>query len=261
MSSEYRFLRFESVGISTLIFLFLGVFPLFFTSFINLMSKDITVAFTAIAGAFLISLPLGYIEHQWVVNVYRSPNKIRTIHKMLDDLILQIQDSHAKGKDEKHIFFQKFNTKSKVSFLSILIDLIIFFNDGRLDKSVFNRLSDRWSHFYARRAVGRWAPIISLILSITIVLFGLLLNWQMDLYWQNLLACIVIWAVIIIISVRIVDSYSEKLWLEINHLEAVILVSRYDEIKSVLEKVVKYFMEHPEYLDPGGSYGFSLYKL
>lgn len=257
--AEYRFLRFEIVGLSTIIFLLLGIWPMLESAFVSSLLGNLEASLAIIAGFFLLSLPLGYFEHQWVVNVYRSEEAGRTVHKILKDIVLETQKSY-KTKKEKP-FFSKFDDVEEISFLAALLDLSIYSKKSLVDTPIFTRLSDRWSHFYARRAVGRLAPIVSAALLVMGLIVGQLLSWPLVFKWPNIVGSISIWVSVFVFCFFVIDSYSRKLQLEIGYLESAIVLSNKDEIKKIVSEIVNSLIENPEYIKQVTYYGRAIWRL
>ena len=258
-SVEYRFLRFEIVGLATIIFLLIGIWPMLESTFLSSLLKDFEASLAIIAGLFLLSLPLGYCEHQWVVNVYRSEEAIRTIHRILKDMVLKAQESYETEKEKP--FFANLNELEESSFLTALLDLSIYSKNSPIDTTIFSRLSDRWSHFYARRAVGRLAPIISVTLFIVVLIIGQFLSWPLVFQWPNIASSVLIWALIFAFCLCVIDSYSKKLQLEIGYLESAIVLAHEDEIKKLVSRIVRLMIENPEYIKQVVYYGTAIWRL
>jgi len=236
--------------------------PLLDFGIISSTLNNISTLLSVVGGLFLFSIPLGYWEHQLVVNVYRSEKKPRLAHLYVRDMILEAQKSiKTKNKD---IFFESFNDRGRNSFLTALVDMCIFSRNSFSDVGIYGRLSDRWSHFYARRAVGRYAPIVSIVLwAVSLVAaylyFGAL---PFQFGWQNFLASAIVWIVIFAVSICIIDSYSGKIWAEISFLEGAIVLAKKKENSEMIRNVVENVYEHPEYIEQAEkSYGVSLYKM
>jgi len=105
MSTRYRFLRFESVGITIILFVILGLLPFYWSNeLFSSLGMNIESGVAVIGAIFLLSLPVGYISHQVVVNEYRSEKKKRIMQEILDNLIIDIQNSYN-IPDDKTIFF------------------------------------------------------------------------------------------------------------------------------------------------------------
>jgi hypothetical protein len=262
MSAEYRFLRFEIVGLATIIFVLAATLPLLDLKIVSSTMTNIGTFLSIVAGLFLFSIPLGYWEHQLVVNVYRSEKKPRAAHLYVRDMVLEVQKTIKNKK--KDIFFESFSDRAKNSFLTALVDMCIFSRNSFSDTSIHGRLSDRWSHFYARRAVGRYAPIVAVILWVFTLLVGHLYSWPLPyaFEWQNFLVSLIVWIAIFGISIRIIDSYSGKIWAEISFLESAVVLARKKENVEMIKNVVENVYEHPEYIEQAEkSYGLSLYEM
>lgn len=259
MSAEYRFLRFEIVGLAAIIFLLLGIWPMLDSAFLSSLLENLEASLAIVAGLFLLSLPLGYCAHQWVVNVYRSENATRTVHNVLKDMVLEAQKSYETEKEKP--FFSSLNASEENSFLTALLDLCIYSKNSPLDTAIFTRLSDRWSHFYARRAVGRLAPIFSVILFIVVLIIGHFLSWPLVFQWPNALGSLLIWVLIFVFCLLVIDSYSKKIQLEIGYLETTGVLANKDEIEKIVSKIVSLMIEHPKYIKQMASYGTAIWRL
>jgi len=229
------------------------------TTFLSSLLKDFEASLAIIAGLFLLSLPLGYCEHQWVVNVYRSEKAIRAVHKILKDMVSKAQESYKTEKEKP--FFANFNALEENSFLTALLDLSIYLKDSPTDTTILSRLSDRWSHFYARRAVGRLAPIISVAIFVAVLIIGQFLSWPLVFQWPNIAGSFLIWVLIFAFCLCVIDSYSKKLQLEIGYLESAIVLANEDEIKKLVSRIVSSIIENPEYIKQVIYYGTAIWKL
>ena len=259
MSVEYRFLRFEVVGIATITFLTIGVIPLLDTTSVLSWVSDADAALAVVAGLFLLSLPLGYGEHQLVVNVYRSHKIKRAVFDILEDMVLEAEkscDISTRGP-----FFESFDELRKNSFLTSLLDLCVYSKETATHQDIFVRLSDRWSHFYARRAVGRYAPVISVVLWILVTAIGYVCSWPIIFQLPNFVISIVWWVLVFLLCIYLIDSYAKKIWLEISFLESSIVLANRDKISPIITEIVSSMIEHPEYIEKGESYGTAIYKL
>ena len=229
------------------------------STFVSSLLEDLEASLAVVAGLFLLSLPLGYCEHQWVVNVYRSEKAIRTVHKILKDMVLKVQESYETEKEKP--FFTKLNDLEENSFLTALLDLSIYSKSAPIDTTVFTRLSDRWSHFYARRAVGRLAPIVSVTLFAVGLIVGQFLSWPFVFQWPNFLGSLLIWVLIFVFCLCVIDSYSKKLQLEIGYLESAVVLANEDEIKKRVSEIVSLMIENPEYIKQVAYYGTAIWRL
>ena len=228
-------------------------------TFISSFLENMEASLAIIAGLFLLSLPLGYCEHQWVVNVYRSEKAIRTVHNILKDMVLEAQESYKTEKEKP--FFKKLNDLEENSFLTALLGLSVYSKNSPIDTTIFTRLSDRWSHFYARRAVGRLAPIVSITLYIIFLIVGYFLSWPLVFQLPNILFSLLIWLLIFIFCLCVIDSYSKKIQLEIGYLESAIVLVNEDEIKKTVAKIVELMIENPEYIKQVIYYGTAIWRL
>jgi len=258
MSAEYRFLRFEVVGIATIVFLSLGMIPFLSASWVSSWISDADAALAVVAGLFLFSLPLGYWEHQLVVDVYRSPKENRRVYGILEKFVLSTQESI---KTATKPFFEKFDSISKNAFLTTLLDLCIYSNKAQVDPNIFNRLGDRWSHFYARRAVGRYAPFISIGLWGLALFLGYLFSWPLVYQLSSFVLSAVLWVTIFVLSHYVINRYAEKIWEEISFLEFSVVLANREKIEPIIQRVVSYLIEHPEYIERKESYGVALLKF
>lgn len=259
MSSEYRFLRFEVVGIATIVFLFIGIAPLVDRNWVATNFANTETSLAVVAALFLISLPLGYWEHQLVVNVYRSHKKERRVFKILEANVLEIEKTHT--TQTKKPFFGTLDEKMKNALLTSLLDVYVYANSS-ISSEIFGRLSDRWSHFYARRAIGRYAPIISLLFWVVAVILGYLLGWPLIFQIENFAMSIVWWVVIFILCIILIDLYAQKLWEEMCFLEeSIVLADRGGKAGKAVEAIISSMMEHPDYYAKNDSYGGAIFKI
>jgi len=259
MSAEYRFLRFEVVGIATIMFLVVGILLMMDRSFLLSLVSDTDVTLAIVAALFLVSLPIGYAEHQIVVNVYRSHKIDRAIFRILRDMVTEVEESCDIKK--KASFFKSMDDLQKNSFLTSLLDLCIYNKDSSVDPNIFVRLSDRWSHFYARRAIGRYAPIFSGGLWIIVMILGRIFSWPIVFEASNLAISVVWWIAIFMLCNRFMDTYANKIMLEISFLETSIVLANKEQTKKNVKEIVCYLIEHPEYIDKSESYGGAIYRL
>jgi hypothetical protein len=258
MSSEYRFLRFEVVGIATIIFLLVGIAPLIDKDWLTTNFANTETSIAAVGALFLISLPLGYWEHQLVVNVYRSHKKERRVFKILKDIVLEIEKKQSTSA--KKPFFESLDEKMKNAFLTSLLDIYVYANPS-VSPEIFGRLSDRWSHFYARRAVGVYAPIISLLFWIVAVILGFLTKLPLIFQLDRFAVSIAWWVVIFILSKVLIDLYAQKLWEEISFLEESIVLANRKKAEESATAIISSMMEYPAYHQKDDSYGRAIFKI
>jgi hypothetical protein len=262
MSAEYRFLRFEIVGIATIVFLVIGILPLLNSASLTSWISDADTAIAVVASLFILSLPLGYAEHQIVVNVNRSHKAARAVFKILEATVLKAQEDFVRAHSStQRQFFMSFDDKQKNAFLTSLLDLYVYSKESIADPNIFNRLSERWSHFYARRAVGKYAPIFSIILWILIVILGYAFSWPIIFQLPNFVMSLIWWGVIFVLCIRLIDTYAQKIWFEISFLETSIVLANREKIEPIIVKIVSSMIEHPEYIERGTSYGAAFYRL
>lgn len=234
------------MGLATTIFTAIALLPMLDKSILSAGLRDLNVSIGIVAGMFLASLPLGYWEHQLVVNAYRSERKNRVAFRILKDFVLEIQ---SKKVPKNGPFFNLFDNKSENSFLTSLLDACIYSKKSSVDKDIFERLSDRWSHFYARKAVGIYAPIFGFLLWIAILVFGLLFGLPVVYQVQNFAIAFFAWGVIFSLNFRFINSYAKKIWLEISHLETIILLIEKEKVIPSISKAVNLIIKHPEYVE------------
>jgi hypothetical protein len=228
LADEYRFLRFESVGITTIIFLICGFLPLIPDSVFNSIKLDLSSTAAIIGAIFLLSLPLGYLSHQFVVNKYRSENKPRIIHKFLEKRI----------KDIDNNFFSNWLPIEKISFLTSLLDLSIYNSKNNTDKEIHDRISSLWSHFYARKAVGKYSPTIGIIIQGILIFSSVILGINLALGINRLIISALIWAFIFIVGIFLIDPYSKKIWNELNYLEIELILYEYNQVYGILTNII-----------------------
>jgi hypothetical protein len=246
MPSEYKFLRFEIVGLFSVIFFLIGILPLIRIELIANTLSALSTSLSILASLLLLSLPLGYWEHQFIVNKYRSEKRNRPAMLFLQEMILtpKIPENGKKGK----AFYNTLSTRKKSALLASLLDLCVYSNASGVSDSIYERLADRWSHFYARKAVGVLAPIIGIILFIIGLIVGTAI-WPnaFSFDWQRIIVSIIIWVVIFAISFYLIDRYSFKIWEEVCFLESEIVLSKKEENRLLVEDVIERVAEHPEF--------------
>lgn len=264
MSAEFRFLRFEIVGIATIAFLVIGILLMLESSVIVSFVEDMNGSLAVIAALFIISLPLGYGQHQLVVNVYRSHEKKRAVFDLLEDMVEEAERSIGQKEEiGQNSLIQQLNanSKRKNSFLNAILDVCLYANQSLVNPGVHERISNRWSFFYARRAVGKYAPVFSLGLWIILLLTGFFASWPFRFQLENFAMAALWWIVVFGLIGRKIDSYSEKLWFEISYLETSVILASKDKIQGVVSNIVEEMIKHPEYFEKGESYGMAFYKM
>jgi len=243
MSTEYRFLRFESAGIATILFLLISLLPIYQNDLFVFITSDLNAIIGSVAAFFLLSLPVGYIEHQLVVNKYRSHKKPRIIHDILEKIIIDYENDHPDENLPK--VFSNLNKKEFISFSTELLEILLHHKENVTNESISERLSSLWSHFYARKAVGIYAPFITLILYIAIIVMGKLSIIPMNLNQNNVIGGLFIVFIFILIGILLIDPYTSKLWAEINYLEAELMLFNFKIFSPKIRGVIYYFMQHP----------------
>jgi hypothetical protein len=247
MTEEYRFLRFEIVGITTILYTLLILLPLIFTGLKDFLAKDMSAALAFVGSLFVFSIPIGYIMHQLVVNKYRSEKKPTEIFSILDKyvnkIIRDIKEEKQKEKIKKS--YDDLDARQKNSFLTALLDVILHMKQDEYG-DVYDRIEVRWSHFYARKSVGKYAPLAAIPFGI---LSALILSYTTK--WiifepQKLVISVIfsafIWLVLFIFSLFFIDSYSKKIMLEIEYLEKIVFISKKKEADELTTNVLsEYF--------------------
>jgi hypothetical protein len=233
MAADYGFLRFEIVGLSTVIFLSIGILPLVRIGLIAHSLTNVTAALSVLASLLLLSMPIGYWEHQLIVNHYRSENKNRPALLILRDIVSKNPDS-VEAK-----FLGQLSTKKQNALLTSLIELCIFSEKTEVSENIYERLGDRWSHFYARKGVGILAPVSGLILFLLALAVGLTFVPSIFLLdWQTILVSTAVWLFIFAFDIAVINPYSEKIWEEICFLESEIILSKKEETKKLVENTI-----------------------
>jgi len=234
------------------------------SSVIDLFLKDMDSSLAVIAALFLFSLPLGYGQHQLVVNIYRSHEKKRAVFEALEDMVEEAEQSVGKKAEIRQAsLVQRLNqdARRKNSFLTALLDICFYVDKPLVDPGVHERISNRWSFFYARRAVGRYAPIFSTGLWVILLIIGYFASWPLIYQLPNFAAAILWWIVVFGLIGRKIDSYAEKLWFEISYLETSVVLANKEKAQGIISKIVEEMIRHPEYFEKGESYGLAFYKM
>jgi hypothetical protein len=241
--SEYRFLRFEIVGLATLAFYVVITLPVAF-ALLRANLRDLGTSFAVISGLFLLSVPLGYWEHQLVVNVYRSAKRKNNAHEVLKRIVLDVE---SKMLPQEERIFQSLDPTEQAAFLTALEDTCIHSNRMQLDSDVYNRISDRWSHFYAREAITIFAPIVAFVLWSATLVAGYYLKWRMNFAASHVLLSTTIFVAMTITNFALIHPYTRKLWNEICFLESQLLASNNSAVQSIIKSIVKEGMTHHDY--------------
>lgn len=231
MVAEYRFLRFEIVGLATLFLYTVMLWPVAVAIIRKVILPNLSVALAGIAGLFLFAVPLGYLEHQLVVNRYRSEKKPRKIHGLVGQLIAEEAQKQSKTNP-----LEGLGSLNRNSILTTLTELFFFCKNTQFDPDIFDRISDRWSHFYARKAVGLYAPIISLVFWIATLVTGRVFGLSINL--QNAWISLITWLVFSIPDFLLILPYSQKILSEINDLEVELIIMSEDCVRTILSKFV-----------------------
>lgn len=237
MTVEYRFLRFEIVGITTILYTTIVISPIIFDGIINFVSSNVSAALAFVGALFLFSIPLGYIIHQFAVNIHRSPKEQSTIFDKLDRYV---QEKIITTKDtELHNKYKNLKDMEKNSFLTALLDAILHYERDAYFGNIYDRIEVRWSHFYARKAVGKYAPLASGAFTILLILiFSSTTDWVV-LTFTSVVTSFGIWLIILIFSLIFIHGYSKKILLEIDNLERIIFLSKKKEIDKIIVNVIK----------------------
>lgn len=234
MAADYGFLRFEIVGLSTVIFLSIGILPLVRLGLIANSLTSVTTALSVLASLLLLSMPIGYWEHQLIVNHYRSEKRDRPAL-----LILRRSSSKTPDPVKEKTFFDQLSTKKQNALLTSLMELCIFSEKTEVSDNIYERRGDRWSHFYARKGVGILAPVVGLILFLLALAAGLIFVPSIFLLnWQTILISTAVWLFVFAFDISVINPYSEKIYEEICFLESEIILSKKDETKKLVEKTI-----------------------
>jgi len=234
-------LRFEIGGFITTTIVSISLSPYYYDKIGNI--KNISDIFTILSSIITISIIIGYLIHQNVVDYYRSENNPREIHILLEDKIEKIYSQ----------FFNNKTQKEKIAFLSSLYDLLCNVEDIGCQK-VGSKISSRWSHFYARKS-AKFSIYFSLILYASCYVF----IFYYDQFTLNKFVVSIIWFILMqLFFIWTLDPYTNKLWLEINHLEVLSIINNkkvdnyIEEITSDFKKSdFKYFYKEIEFKKTG----------
>src|SRR5438094_102709 len=215
MPAEYRFLRFDIAGLATLINYSIITLPVALPFIESSGFGNLSVSLAAVSAVFLISVPLWYWEHHLVVNYYRSRKHHRRVHDILESII--IEEEKTLPTQPNTSILNQLDEAAKAAFLTAFTEICMFSRDIKSNPEAHGRLSDRWSHFYARKAVGLFSPAIALILFIATI--SLAAVYHLPFNWGNLPLSIVVWLLITIPNLLLIDPYTMKIWREIGYLE------------------------------------------
>jgi hypothetical protein len=235
MTAEYRFLRFEIAGIITLVFYVFLTWPLVAAIMETTFPQKMEFSLAVVAALFLVSLPLGYWEHQLVVNKYRAEKRDRKAFSVLREILANEQ--FRQGFPQEKNFLQHLDPREESSFLTTVLELCIYSEKMKSSSGLFERLSDRWSHFYARKAVAVYAPLFAVVFWIATVVLGYSSQWPME--FGKMWLSVIIGAVVFAVNFALINPYAGKIWLEISFLETELVLANRIDIVSVLSSIVK----------------------
>lgn len=233
MTAEYRFLRFEIVGITTMLYTAIVISPVIFNGLLDFISSNVSAALAFIGALFLFSIPIGYIIHQFAVNRYRSPKEHYTFFEKLDKYV---QEKIAKTKDVKlKNSYTKLDELKKSAFLTALLDAILHYEGNGYFGNIYDRIEVRWSHFYARKSVGKYSPLASGVFTILILFILSFTSSWVVFTLPSIVTSIGIWCLILIFSLTFIEKYSEKIILEIDNLERIVFSSKKQRLIRLLK--------------------------
>jgi hypothetical protein len=209
------------------------------------------------ALVLFVSLPLGYGLHQLLVNVHRSERRIRPAHKLVFDSLIAIEQQSATPPVSGKEIVRTMDQRGRASLLTAVLDVLIYACGAgvTVDPSIHERIESRWSHFYARRAVGRISPLAAIVVFAlavsamivegdTLVLTPISIS-TLALYWVSLTALLA----------HFVDRYSQKLWDEICYLEFAIASANSSAMLPTLRAIVDSYTKSPDLIRNLDSYG------
>ncbi len=243
MPETYGFLRFQIAGVAFFMYLLFFLIPFVTNATATRVLSDGNRLIAAVGLIFVLSMPIGYIVHQFVVNEFRSERRRRPSHDYIENLVEREQPMIL--PDSGKARFQ------------ILDGLVTFFQSlaarGRRwsstsEEVTSRQLSRRWSHLYARLALGTYsivAAIIALILLLALShlppqgpwdLLVILLRdrFQVDPL-RGLISVVLLLAALGFAG--LMNRYQEKLWREICVLELTLLDSKVSDIQSALNEI------------------------
>jgi len=128
------------------------------------------------------------------------------------------------------------NPGQEIPFLTTMTETCI--SSGKLGTSadIYDRLSDRWSHFYARKAVGILSPLVALILfGVTIIVAA---AYQLPFGWQNWWISLVFLTIATILNLVFIYPYSGKILAEINFLEMQVVLANLESVRKIIASIL-----------------------
>ena len=247
MSEKYRFLRFESAGMSTTFYIFLMILPVYWEVIKKTFQSDISGVLGSIATLLLISLPLGYIEHQLVVNRYRSEKNDRLMHTILNNEFNSIIEKNQKTKTRD--IYNDLDAKLKSSFLTSFLDLLTYQKKINTKSDLHDRISSLWSHLYGRKAVGIYAPILSLLFYLLIcgIKYYKIINININL--NNFYIGLGIGIFILLIGLIFINPYSKIIWYELNYLEAQFIIIEKEKVHELIISIINELEDNGEIMN------------
>jgi hypothetical protein len=161
------------------------------------------------------------------VNKYRSSNCRRPGHKLIESWV-----EETFGAEEN---LRKWEEKRRFVFVDSLLAFSYAIEGVKGGGVVDDKLSNRWSHLYARKAMGH----VSLILSAVLVI---LLCIAVHIYanpllvidaWRIVTAVLIF--IVLLVALLLMNSYVDKLFGEICMIELSYLTSNEEQIKEFMK--------------------------
>ncbi len=243
MPDTYGFLRFQIAGVAFFLYFMLFISPFVSSATTAALYADGNRLIAGVGLVIALGMPIGYIIHQFAVNKYRGEAQRRPAHLLLEKMIEKTSPALLPPSSLPSERFQLVD-----SFLVFFLRLSVSETDTArtVKEEVTEKLDERWSHIYARLAVGTycvqaavWATIVTLALSLLPAAFP----------WQPLTAGIggtfvigpsqagialgLMAATVIIIGYM--NRYVPKLWAEICTMEYTLLLTKTQEVEDSLK--------------------------
>lgn len=223
---SYRLLRFELPSFAVFLYVLMLLAPFLLRADI---SQARVLAILSVAGTiFVASIPIGYLIHQFYVNKYRRKKTKRPSHALLELWIngsISEEDAYRRWTDEK-----------RFTFIDSMLAFSYAVSKESCSKHVSNSLSTRWSHFYARCAIGWHSLVVSAIIVAAVVLlseYAFSLGFFLEITCVRVAVSLCLFVAFLIVLL-LMNSYIRKLLDEISMIEVNFLLCNEEAIRKHL---------------------------
>ncbi|MEE9236390.1 MAG: hypothetical protein V3U52_01175 [Thermoplasmata archaeon] len=247
MPDTYGFLRFQVAGVAFFLYWMVFLSPFVSGPTVQEILSDGNRLVAGVGLILILGMPVGYVIHQFIVNRYRGEVHRRESHGVLESIIEDTCPDllPPKGPGDTKRF-------------EVLDSLLSFFSSvsasdqsyiRTVEEVISKRLNGRWSHLYARLALGTYSILGAVGATVGTLLLSIFLPH--DFPWQPVvlltrgrfeigpisILVAVLLAVLIYLLVWRMNSYLPKLWTEICDMEYMLIERKREEIQAALKDI------------------------